>query len=55
MSGPRLTACTRMQMSSGDAFRVFDEDIEVAMLVEAARVNQFVLWLEAATTSILFD
>ena len=54
-SGPRLWTVIRMRMSSGVGLGVFDEDVEVAVVVEDAGVEQLELGLVRSATAILVD
>ena len=54
-SGPRLNASMRMQMSSGVDLGVLDDDVEVAVLVEDAGVEQLELGALAAAAAVLLD
>ena len=47
-SGPRLTTVMRIRISSGRDLGVFDENIEVAIFVENAGVDQLELRLAIA-------
>ena len=47
-SGPRLFAVIAIRMSFGRGLRVLDDDVEVAVVVEDAGVEQLVLEVLAA-------
>ena len=40
VSGPRLWTVTRIKMSVGDGLGIFDEHIEIAVVVENAGIEQ---------------
>ena len=51
-SGPRLTTVMRDQQVLGRGLGVFDEDVEVAVVVEHAGVQQFVFGLVLAAAAV---
>ena len=55
VSGPRLRASMRMQMSSGRALRVRELDVEVSGLLEHAGVDELVLVLLTASVPVALD
>ena len=53
VSGPRLHTLIWIRMSSGAGLRVFDEHIEVAILVEYAGIEQFIFQVVATAPPVV--
>ena len=54
-SGPALVTRTRISTSVGSCLGVVDFDDPVAVVVEGARVEQLVLWIELSAPAVLVD
>ena len=54
-SGPRLCTVMRISKSSGLVFRILDENVEIAIIIEYPRIQQLILELFTRATLIDLD